>query len=83
MPLKLIVLISISTIFISCGVFGYKKSLSSSEGYNFIKDFKHTFITPHWRYSSHHNDGNQRRIVPVMMIIGGVGIMVVGLIRVL
>jgi hypothetical protein len=83
MWLRLIVLISISLIFISSGVIWFRKSLSSAAHYDFKEDFKHTFLTPHLKHSSHHNDNKHARIVPVMTILGGIGILVVGLIKIL
>jgi hypothetical protein len=83
MWLRLIGIISISSIFISYGVLTYRKSLSSDDEYDFKADFKHTFLTPHWKHSSHHNDNKHKRIFPAMMVIGGIGILVVGLIAVL
>lgn len=83
MWLRLIVLISISSIFISSGILWFRKSLSSADSYDFKEDFMHTFLTPHWKYSNHLNDGKPRRIAPVIAILIGMGILVVGLIKVL
>lgn len=79
---KSIILIFISITFISCGILWFRKSLSSSEAYNFKEDFKYTFVMYHWKYSGHHNPGTHRRIIPVMMIIGGIGIIAVGVIKI-
>lgn len=83
MGLRLVVLISISSIFISSGILWYRKSLSSEDRYDSKEDFKHTFLTPHWTYSAHLNDGKPRRIAPVIAILIGIGILVVGLIKIL
>ena len=82
---KLIGTVCISAIFISYGILWYRKSLSSEEHYDFKEDFKHSFLTPHWTYSNHFNfnDSTPRRIAPVIMILGGIGILVVGLIKIL
>jgi hypothetical protein len=52
------------------------------ELYDFKEDFKHTFLTPHWKYTNHLNDGKPRRIAPVIAILIGMGILVVGFIKV-
>jgi hypothetical protein len=83
MGLRLLVLISISSIFIFSGILWLRKSLSSADSYDFKEDVKHTFLTPHWTYSNHFNDGKPRRIAPVIAILIGMGILVVGLIKVL
>ena len=83
MWLKLFLLVSISLIFISIGILWYRKSFSSEDRYDFKEDFKRSFLTPHLKYSGFFNDGKPRRIVPAIMILGGIGILAVGLIKIL
>ncbi len=83
MWIRPIVIIIISSIFIFSGILWFRKSLASKDYYDFKKDFKHTFLTPHLKHSSHHNDNKHARIVPIMIILGGIGILVVGLIKIL
>ena len=82
---KLIGIVSTSLIFISYGILWYRKGLSSKAQYDFKEDFKHSFLTPHSPYSSHFNlnDSKPRRIGPFMVILGGIGILVVGLIKII
>ena len=82
MWIKLIGIISTSLIFISYGILWYRKSLSSEQPYDFKEDFKHSFLTPHRPYSNHLNFNEPRRIAPVMVIIAGIVILVVGLIKI-
>lgn len=83
MWLKLIILISISLAIVSYGVLWFRKSLSSEIRYSFKEDFKRSFLTPHWSYSAFFNDGKPRRIVPAIVVIAGIGILAVGLIKLL
>ena len=83
MRLKLFLLICISLAFVSCGALWYRRSLSSGDRYDYKEDAKHSFLTPHWNYSGYVNDGKPRRIVPVMIILGGIAILIVGLIKML
>jgi hypothetical protein len=85
MWIKLIIIVSISSLFISYGMLWYRKGLSSKKPYDSKEDFKYSFLTPHWKYSNYYNwnDSTPRRIVPVMLILGGIGILVVGLIKIL
>ncbi len=80
---KLILLISISLIFVSYGVLWYGKSVNFGARYDFKEDFKHTFFTPHGTYSGFFNDGKPRRIVPALLVLGGIIILAVGLIKIL
>ena len=82
---KLIGIVFISSIFISYGLIWYRKSLSSADHYNFKEDFKYSFLTLHRSYSNYFNmnDDKPRKIVPVMVILGGIGTLVVGLIKIL
>lgn len=80
---KLILLVSISLVIISYGVLWYRKSLTSDDRYDFKEDFKRSFLTPHLKYSGFFNDSKPRRIVPAMIILGGIGILAVGLIKIL
>jgi len=72
-----------SLIFISYGVHWYRKSLSSVDRYDFKEDFINSFLTPHWKYSRYLDDSKPRRIVPALFILGGIGILAVGLIKIL
>jgi len=83
MWIKLIVLISISSIIISFGIIWYRKSFSSEDHYDFKEDFKRSFLSLHWKYSGFFNDAKPRRIVPSIIILGGVGILIVGLNKIL
>ena len=83
MWLKLILLVSIWLIIIAYGVSWFRKSFSSENRYDFKEDFKRSFLTPHWKYSGFFNDSEPRRIVPVIIILGGIGILVIGLIKIL
>lgn len=82
---KLIGIVSTSLLFISYGLIWYRKSLSSEEPYDFKEDFKYTFLTIHRKYSNHFNwnESKPRRIAPIMIIVGGIGILVVGLVKIL
>jgi hypothetical protein len=82
---KLIGIVSVALIFIIDGIICYRRSLSSDVQYDFKEDFKHSFLTLHRRHSSHHNydKSRPRRIVPVMFIVGGIGFLIVGLIKIL
>ena len=85
MVFKLLVIISISSIFIFHGVAWYRKGLSCKEPYDFKEDFKHSFLTPYWGNASYFgkNDRKPRKIFPVIYIVGGIGILIVGLIQIL
>jgi hypothetical protein len=85
MWLGLIIVVSISSLFISYGILWYRKGLSSEERYSFKEDFQYSFLTPHWKYSNYFNwnDSKPRKIVPVMLIFGGIGMLVVGLVKIL
>jgi hypothetical protein len=82
---KLIVIVSISSMFIFYGIIWYRNGLASKERYDFKEDFKYSFLTIHRKYESYFNwkDSTPRRIMPVMIIIGGVGMLVYGLIKIL
>ena len=80
---KIILLVSISLITISYGILWYRKSFSTEDRYDFKEDFKRSFLMPHWKYSGFYNDGKPRRIVPAIIILGGIGILVVGLTKIL
>jgi hypothetical protein len=79
--IKLAVLIVVSAIAISFGVAWYRRGLAAEQPYDFREDFKHTFITPHLDYSGYLNDGKPRRIAPMIVILGGVGLLVWGAVR--
>lgn len=83
MIIRLAIIISISSVFISCGFFWYRRSSNSEDSYNFIEDFKHTFLTLRVKYGGSLNNGNSRKIAPVMTILIGLVILVVGLIKLL
>jgi hypothetical protein len=85
MWIKLVIIFSVSFLLIFYGVLWFGKSLSSKVRYDFKEDIKYSFITPHWSYSGFFNfDANRpRRIVPVMLVLGGVGILVVGLFKII
>jgi hypothetical protein len=81
---KLICLILISCSLITYGVFWYRKDNPSNEQYNFKDDFKHTFLTPHWTYSDFlQSEDNHQKIAPILIILGGLVILVIGLIKIL
>lgn len=80
--LKLIILISIASVFIVRGLLWFRESMTPEENYDFWEDFKDSFLTLHWKYSDYLNDGQPRRIVPIMMILGGVGILVIGIVKI-
>ena len=83
MRLKLFLLICISLAFVSCGALWHRRAPSSGDRYDYKEDAKHSLLTPHWKYSGYINDGKPRRIVPVMIILGGIAILIVGLIKML
>ena len=85
MWLKLIILFLISSFFIFYGAVWFRRSISSKEHYDFKEDFKYSFLTLHWKYANYYNwnDSKPRRIVPVMIILGGIGMLIVGLIKIL
>lgn len=83
MWIKLILLILVSCVIILYGMNLYKRGLTSSAPYDFKEDFKHTFFTPHLKYSSHLKDDKPRKIAPVVLILGGVGILAVGILKIL
>jgi len=85
MIFKLLVIIAISSIFIFHGLAWYRKGLSSKEPYDFKEDFKASFFTPYWSNATHlkMNDGKPRKIFPIMYILGGIGILIVGLFKIL
>jgi hypothetical protein len=70
-------------MFIICGFVRLKKSSFATNKYDLIGDFKHTFITPHWRCSGHNSGSEQRKIIPILLIIAGVGIFTIGLFKIL
>ena len=85
MWLKLIIIVSISIIFIFYGVLWFIKSLYSKVRYDFKEDIKYSFMTPHWSYSGFFNfdETRPRRVVPAMLVLGGIGILVVGLLKII
>jgi hypothetical protein len=80
---KLLLLVCISSTFISYGALWYRKSLSSEDRYDLTEDARRSFLAPRWKYSSHASDGKPRRIVPAMIILGGIAILAVGLMKML
>ena len=85
MVFKLLVIISISSIFIFHGVAWYRKGLSCKEAYDFKEDFKQSFLTPYWGNASHlsKDDSKPRKIFPVIYIVGGIGILIIGFVQIL
>ena len=80
---KIIILITLSSVMILYGVLWYIKSFSSNDRYDFKEDFRRSFLTPHWTYEAFFNDDKPRRIVPIIMILGGIVILIVGLIKII
>ncbi|MEL6339634.1 MAG: hypothetical protein AAGJ56_04500 [Myxococcota bacterium] len=70
----------------ACAVSGfgfvwYRKSKNHPEPYSFRDDFIHSILTPRFKYSAHHNDGGNRRIVPIMLMLSGPFILAVAWFR--
>lgn len=63
------------------GFVWYRSSKDHPRPYSFREDFTHTFLTPHFKYSAHHNDGGNRRIVPMMLMLSGPFILAVAWFR--
>ena len=85
MWIKFVIIFSTTLLLISFGVVWFGKSLSSKVRYHFKEDIKYSFITPHWSYSGFFNfdESRPRRIVPALLVLGGIGIMAVGLLKII
>lgn len=81
MSIKLIFLIFFSWVMVLYGVIWYRRGLSADDPYDLKEDFKHTFLRLRGSYSGSLEDGKPRKIAPVILIIGGIGVLVIGLIK--
>ena len=81
MWIKLCILISISVTMITYGIFWLMKSFYSKNCYDFTEDFRKSFLVVHWSYAGFFNDKKPRRIIPILLIIGGLGVLGLELIR--
>lgn len=80
--IKLLIILAIAGLFIIGGAVWFYRSFDASTSYDFEADLKRSFLTPHWSFSAHYNDGKPRRIVPGIVFFGGLGILAMGIVRV-
>ena len=78
---KLILLVLFSFTVIIYGLILYKRSLYYDDIYEFKEDLKRNFLTIRWSYSPHNDKSS--RVAPAMIVVVGLGILVVGLIKIL
>jgi hypothetical protein len=83
MWIKITILISFSLAMIAYGIFWFSKSFSLENRYDFNEDLKKSFFSIHWKNEGFFNDNRPRRIIPIMLILGGIGILCLGLIKVI
>ncbi|MBP6948650.1 MAG: hypothetical protein KBC41_00490 [Candidatus Pacebacteria bacterium] len=79
--IQVFVLFFVSSVFIFYGIIWLRNSIRSNKDYDFKNDVKRTFLKPHWKYSSFLNDNNTGRIAPIVIIIGGFSILIIGLMK--
>ena len=81
MWVKLIIVLSISFLFIFYGILFFIKSHTAQVRYDFKEDLKSSFFKVHLKYTDFFNfdENKPRRIVPVILVLGGIGILTLGL----
>ncbi|MEL6548289.1 MAG: hypothetical protein AAFQ82_26935 [Myxococcota bacterium] len=81
MAIRWLVILAFAAAVSAAGYAWLRASAEHPEPYSFREDFRHTFLTVHRKYSGHHNDGGNRRIVPIMLMLAGPFILLVGWFR--
>lgn len=81
MVLRWLFIVAFAFAFSGFGFLWFRSCRNHPDPYSFREDFRHTFLTPHLKYSGHHTDGGHRRIVPIMLMLSGPFILVVAWFR--